>query len=357
MSFLDLARVQDNLFYFRDMSLHKHALIRYRIIDSMLRNKYKPYPTIEDIRAKCEDSLFGSDWGDHISISTIEKDFRAMRLDAELGFFAPIKFSRIHMGYSYSDEEYTIHSIPLKSEDIDAIKFASNTLMNFRESPMFAQFRFAIEKIFDRLNISSDVQDERIEKIVQFDSYPNYPGKEFLQDLYTSIKEYHQIEIVYKRFNSGEKSKRKVHPYLLKEYKHRWYLIAYTPSKKGLATYALDRIHALNILDDDFILDPGFDALKFFKYAFGITKIEDDFSNVVLKFSSSQKGYLITQPLHSSQKLISEDDSSFTLELQVYLTYELMERILSYGEDVIVIEPEELKDTVCKRLLKALEQY
>jgi predicted DNA-binding transcriptional regulator YafY len=222
---------------------------------------------------------------------------------------------------------------------------------------MFAQFRFAIEKIFDRLNISSDVQDERIEKIVQFDSYPNYPGKQFLQDLYTSIKEYNQIEIVYKRFNSDEKSKRLVYPYLLKEYKHRWYLIAYAPAKKGFATYALDRIHAINLLDNNFIIDSTFDPLRFFKYAFGITKVDDDFSNVVLKFSLSQKGYLITQPLHASQRLISEDDNSFTLQLQVYITYELIERVLSYGEDVVVIEPEELKKTVYKRLLKALEQY
>lgn len=357
MSFLDLTRVQVNLFYFRDMSLHKHALIRYRIIDSMLRNKYKPYPSIEEIRAKCEDSLFGSDWGEHISMSTIEKDFRAMRMDTELGFLAPIKFSRIHMGYFYSDEEYTIHSIPLKSEDIDAIKFASNTLMNFRESPMFAQFRFAIEKIFDRLNITSDVQDERIDRIVQFDSFPNYPGKEFLQDLYSSIKDYRQIEIVYKRFNSDEQSKRLVHPYLLKEYKHRWYLIAFSPSKKGLATYALDRIHALTVLDSNFIIDPSFDPLRFFKYAFGITKVDDEFFRVVLRFSSSQKGYLITQPLHVSQKLISEDENSFTLELQVYLTYELIERILSYGEEVVVVEPEELKKVVYNRLLSAIHRY
>jgi predicted DNA-binding transcriptional regulator YafY len=41
----------------------------------------------------------------------------------------------------------------------------------------------------------------------------------------------------------------------------------------------------------------------------------------------------------------------------VYITYELIERVLSYGEDVVVIEPEELKKTVYKRLLKALEQY
>ena len=339
------------------MSLHKHALIRYRIIDSMLRNKYKPYPGIEEIRAKCEDSLFGSDWGDHISISTIEKDFRAMRMDAELGFFAPIKFSRVNMGYYYADEEYTIHSIPLKTEDIDAIKFASNTLMNFRESPMFSQFRFAIEKIFDRLNISSDVQDDRIEKLVQFDSYPNYPGKEYLKHIYKALKGYRQIEIVYKRFNSPQPYNRVVHPYLLKEYKHRWYLIAYVEVKKGLATYALDRIHSLKTLEDDFITQPDFDPLQFFKYAFGITKVDNDFFKVLLKFSSNQKGYLLTQPLHSSQKIISENEKSFTLELKVYLTYELVERILGYGEDVVVVKPKELKDIVYKRLLKAIGQY
>ncbi len=339
------------------MSLHKHALIRYRIVDSMLRNRFKPYPTIEEIRAKCEDSLFGSDWGEHISISTIEKDFRAMRTDAELGFFAPIKFSRVHMGYHYADEEYTIHSIPLKSEDIDAIKFASNTLMNFRESPIFSQFRFAIEKIFDRLNISSDAQDERIDKIVQFDSYPNYPGKEFLQDLYIAIKQYQQIEIEYERFNSNNKSRRIVHPYLLKEYRHRWYLIGYVDSKKGLSTYALDRMVSLEVLEDSFVMESSFDPEQFFKYSFGITHSNEQFFNVVLKFPSHQKGYLTTQPLHSSQKIISEDNDGFTVELEVYLTYELIEKVLSYGEDVLVLKPNELRDVVHKRLLKAVQLY
>ena len=229
--------------------------------------------------------------------------------------------------------------------------------MNFRESPMFAQFRFAIEKIFDRLNISSDVQDERIDKIVQFDSYPNYPGKEFLQDLYTAIKEYRQINISYKRFGSAKSNKRIIHPYLLKEYKHRWYLVAYVDAKRALSTYALDRIQSLNVLDDDFIVDSSFNPLQFFKYSFGITQVDCDFFKVLLKFSSAQKGYLITQPLHASQKVVAEDNDSLTIELEVYITYELVERILSYGEDVAVIQPKELKDIVFKRLLKAVKQY
>ena len=250
------------------MSLHKHALIRYCIIDAMLRNQYNPYPSIEDIRSKCEDSLFGSDWGDHISISTIEKDFKAMRTDAELGFFAPIKYSRIYNGYFYTEEEYTIHNIPLKNEDIEAIKFASNTLMNFRESPMFAQFRFAIEKIFDRLNISSDVQDNRLDKLVQFDALPNYPGKEFLQPLYTAIKDYHQVELVYKRFNSNKESRRVIHPYLLKEYKHRWYLVGFVEDKDSLSTYALDRMVSVDLKEEDFIVQQNFNPEEFFKFSY-----------------------------------------------------------------------------------------
>jgi predicted DNA-binding transcriptional regulator YafY len=323
----------------------------------MLRNKYNSFPSIEVIRSKCEDSLFGSDWGDHISISTIEKDFKAMRSDEELGFFAPIKYSRIEHGYYYTEEDYTIHNIPLKNEDIEAIKFASNTLMNFRESPMFAQFRFAIEKIFDRLNISSNVQDERLDKLVQFDSFPNHPGKEFLQPLYTAIKDYHQVELVYKRFNSNEESRRVVHPYLLKEYKHRWYLIGYVEEKESLSTYALDRMVDVKLKEEDFIIQSSFDPESFFKYSFGITQNDEKSFKVQLKFPSHQKGYLLTQPLHESQQILKESEKSFLLQLEVYITYELIERILGYGDNVTVIEPVVLKEKIAERLKLALANY
>jgi predicted DNA-binding transcriptional regulator YafY len=323
----------------------------------MLRNKYNSFPTIEVIRSKCEDSLFGSDWGDHISISTIEKDFKAMRSDEELGFFAPIKYSRIEHGYYYTEEDYTIHNIPLKNEDIEAIKFASNTLMNFRESPMFAQFRFAIEKIFDRLNISSNVQDERLDKLVQFDSFPNHPGKEFLQPLYTAIKDYHQVELVYKRFNSNTESRRIIHPYLLKEYKHRWYLIGYVEEKSSLSTYALDRMLFVELKEEDFIIQSGFYPESFFKYSFGITQNDEKSFKVQLKFPSHQKGYLLTQPLHESQQILKESEKSFLLQLEVYITYELIERILGYGDNVTVIEPVVLKEKIAERLKLALANY
>ena len=55
----------------------KHALIRYRIIDKALRNKYNPFPSKKKFRELCEEALFGSDEGANICDSTIEKDLFA----------------------------------------------------------------------------------------------------------------------------------------------------------------------------------------------------------------------------------------------------------------------------------------
>jgi predicted DNA-binding transcriptional regulator YafY len=323
----------------------------------MLRNKYRPFPSIEEIRAKCEDSLFGSDWGDHISISTIEKDFKTMRNDEELDFFSPIKYSKKEDGYYYTDDTYTIHNIPLKPDDIDAIKFASNTLMSFRESPLFTQFRFAIEKIFDRLNISSEVQDERLDNLVQFDSYPDFPGNDYLQPLYSAIKDYKKVKIWYQRFNSAKPSVRVYHPYLLKEYKYRWYVIGFSEDKNQIVTYALDRIEKIVSLEKDFIIQSSFNADTFFKYSFGITQVDNEPQKIRLKFLSAQKGYIETQALHDTQKIIKETSTYFILELTVLVTYELLERIMSYGENVEVIAPESLRETVFSRYREALKKY
>jgi hypothetical protein len=75
------------------MPANKYALLRYRIIDRCLTNPARPFPSKEALRLACEEALYGSD-GEHISISTIEKDLWAMRNESELGYHAPIAYHR-----------------------------------------------------------------------------------------------------------------------------------------------------------------------------------------------------------------------------------------------------------------------
>lgn len=72
----------------------KNALIRFRIIDRALRNKYNPYPSKAALREACEDALYGSVDGANICDSTIEKDMFAMKIEHD----APIKYSKNSVG-------------------------------------------------------------------------------------------------------------------------------------------------------------------------------------------------------------------------------------------------------------------
>ena len=83
----------------------KNALIRYRILDRAIGNKYNPYPNKQQLRELCEEDLFGSTNGSHICDSTIEKDLFAMKMEHD----APIKYSRKHHGYYYTDENYSLN--------------------------------------------------------------------------------------------------------------------------------------------------------------------------------------------------------------------------------------------------------
>ncbi|MFT4681875.1 MAG: putative DNA-binding transcriptional regulator YafY, partial [Flavobacteriales bacterium] len=206
------------------MPANKYALLRYRIIDDCLTNKRKRFPTKEDIQYACEQALYGSS-GERVSISTIEKDLWAMKNEGDLGFYAPIVYSKLEKGYHYEDEDYTIKEISLSHEEKDAIRFAANTLFQFKDLSIFDQFGSAIQKIFDRLNISPEMQDEAIERYVQFESTPVAKGSELLPIILQSIKDARSIRFTYHSFQDDSTTDRKFHPYLLKEYRNRWYVI------------------------------------------------------------------------------------------------------------------------------------
>ncbi|MFN2424379.1 MAG: WYL domain-containing protein, partial [Cryomorphaceae bacterium] len=73
------------------MPANKYALLRYRIIDRCISNRFKPYPDKAALRRACEEELYGSE-GDYISESTIDKDLYAMRNEINLGYHAPIAY-------------------------------------------------------------------------------------------------------------------------------------------------------------------------------------------------------------------------------------------------------------------------
>ncbi len=336
------------------MSRIKNAQIRYRIIDRCISNKYNPFPTKEDLRRACEEAIYGSDEGSDICDSTIEKDLRAMRMELD----APIKYSKIDKGYFYSDPNYSIDKIPLSEDDIEAIRFASNTLMQFRDVGLFKQFGFAIDKIFDRVHISNNPADDSVENFVQFETvHDTARGNEMLPDFLKAIKEKIVVSFLYTSYVSEKTKLRTVLPLLLKEYRNRWYLICFSLDKKKVMTFGLDRMEEFKLSEENYYKAIDFNPDHYFKNSIGITANESEPDHVVFKIDKVGSKYIISQPLHSSQELIKEGNNRNTFSLSVIVSEELKRTILSYGSQIEVLKPKSLRSEIRNAVLEMNDIY
>ena len=330
------------------MPANKYALLRYRIIDRCLTNPGKPFPTKEDLREACEEALYGSN-GEHISISTIEKDLWAMRNETELGYLAPIEYHRDERGYHYTEEGYSINDVQLNDDDLDAIRFATKTLIQFRDLPIFQQFDQALGKIADRLAVAPDLDTRGMNEFIQFESTPHAAGSEHLAPLLQAIRSRRVIHLDYQKFTATQSppSTYALHPHLLKEYRNRWYLLAWDPLKAQMRTFGCDRITAVAIQSEEkFQPQSEFNAQSYFQHALGITVIGDGApEQVTFECDLRLAKYLRSQPLHHSQQLDESSDQAL-VTLTVMPTFELLQWLQAHASEITVLKPAHVREAI-----------
>jgi predicted DNA-binding transcriptional regulator YafY len=323
----------------------KNALIRYRIIDRMIRNPYKTYPSKSDLREACEESLFGSTYGDHICDSTIEKDLFTMRMEHD----APIKYSRKHEGYFYEDPDYTINDIPLSEDELESIRFAVQTLQQFQEVPYFKEFGSAIDKIATRVAVAGTEGNET-SAFIGFETAYSSIGNQWLPLLLTAIQEKKTCHFTYASFKSGIAKERNVLPVYLKEYRNRWYLISFDLEKSDWITYALERMDGLVVNEVQHLLKEAFNPSSFFAETIGITTEKKAAERIELRVNDIASKYIESQPLHSSQEKIGTNQ--FVLTVQI--NEELIRTLLGFMGELQIISPAHLVQTWNERIQKQL---
>ena len=385
------------------MPSNKYALLRYRVIDRSINHPTRPYPTKEDLRVACEEALYGSS-GERISLSTIEKDLWSMRNEGDLGYYAPILYSATHRGYHYEDPNYSINDVNLSTSDLQSLRFAAMTLVQFQDAPVFRQYQEAIGKIFDRVSFvdgaasgassknPSDGSPGGVGQFVQFEQAPKTLGTRFFDPLLEALEHKLQVQLSYRKFSSdqaawlpdNELPLRTVSPYLLKEYRNRWYLIAHElpqtneelaqktsggakqVGKKGVGaikTFAFDRIAELTLTASHFERDPSFNSSRYFSHSIGITAGLEAATTVAWEAAPLLAHYLDTQPLHLSQRALGPGTSSASApgwkryEMEVHLTYELQQIFLGFGAEVRVLAPAPLVQQICTAIESARSHY
>lgn len=168
-------------------------------------------------------------------------------------------------------------------------------------------------------------------------------GLEHFYFLVKSIISKTYIKFNYQKYDSDEQKFYEIAPYALKESRHRWYVIGVKKGENELRSFGLDRIFNLAQIDGNF--KPKFNIEEInahFANSFAMFT-DGEVENVVLKFDKRDGNYIKSFPIHDSQKILSEDEKSVTLSLQIRITLDFMMELMSRAWSVEVLEPISLR--------------
>ena len=297
---------------------------RYLLI--LRKLKVKPYSSYEELKGYIENQLeYLQMQDDTLSIGfskrTLQRDIREIRNT----FGIDIEYSKTAKGYfiSQSDMEN----------------------MNFQR--MIEAF-----DMFNSLNLAQDLTPFiHLEK-------RRPQGTENLYGLLHAIKNKFQIKFSYQKFWDDEICLRTVEPYALIEFKNRWYLLANDLKDLTIKSFALDRFSSLNIIGKKFQFPADFNVTEYFKHCFGIIRPDKAKpQEVILSFDAFQGKYIKSLPLHESQVINQDNEDELLIGLTIYVTHDFIMEILSYGESVKVIKPDNLIIDIKTSYQDALNLY
>jgi len=336
------------------MSSFKHPQLRYKILDKCFRNTARRY-FMEDLIRECERALVQIDANaGHVSRRQIFDDITFMESDA--GW--KINLERIKDGkrtyYRYFDPAFSIFKMPLTEADLLQLQSAIQMLSHFEGMPQFSW----LDEMVTRLQYYLPENVER-EVYISFDNNPFLQGIERLSDFFYAIKYRKVLQITYQDFNASKPYVLTIHPYFLKQYNNRWFLLGlnYEAAQPNWVL-ALDRIKGFQELANISYVPSTINWNEYFDDMIGVSRKSDaKVSDVILHIYGSSRNYVRTKAIHGSQKLRILSQEILEVRLKIIINYELEQTLLSFGENLTVIEPLCLAEKICSRHHLALKKY
>lgn len=353
------------------MPVNKNAMTRYKILDELLSSRYHNY-SLDDLTEEVSNRMTDiyPDFNGVVR-RTIEKDIYYLECEGPFSveierYTAPSYNREKQKSYNkqclrYAIPAFSIFKKDMTSDEENLLREALSLLGQFDGLPNLD----ALEGL--RLGVGVK-QNER--KIISFTKNP-LANSTILGELFTSISQKQVIEIYYHKFgNSNTQHRINLYPYYLKEYNRRWFLFACTETDKKMLCFGLDRIDKINPIPSHKYIDYDGNIDELFEDIIGVTLYEDSpLYIIVFWVSDFSKDYVMTKPLHESQKNVSSDkiktlrntyttlkDGMF-LQIECRFNYELIRELSSFGKDIMVLEPSIIQDKVWERIHEMNDCY
>lgn len=310
---------------------------RYKQLDRLLRcgNGY----TLNDIIVRLDDD---------ISKRTLQRELAKLEKPPYNMEFVQDMYRGKEKIIRYKDTTKSLFDIQDEMQHrFNSVKSALDELSGI---PQYDWMKYLFVELSN--NTSLDAQS-----VISFDNNYDLVGLEHLAKLTKSIVHKCPLKLVYKTFR-GHKLCVNIHPYHLRQYNNRWFLLCKTEGKETISTYALDRIKSITDSSIRYV-DTEVDFEEWFDDVIGVTVSDSEIQDVLIRVKKDRYGYIKTKPLHHSQTEIKEliESDHVYIKIKVRMNNELVTTLISYGADLEVLQPAVLRNQIKEIVLQMYSVY
>ena len=226
------------------------------MLDKCFSDKYHKY-FIEDLVEKVNDALEDSGM-QPVSKRQVYADIDFMKsID---GWKAPIESvqygKRKYLTYAY---DFSIMETPVTEMEIEQLEALITSLSRLQGIPMYDWIDELLLNLRHRFGLrSEDTQ------LISFEQNRDMQGLRYLSDIINCTIKRKPIAITYHPFGK-DILQWTIHPYYLKQYNNRWFLLGYNAEYEDISIIPLDRIKSLEIADLPFIRNLDFNFEAYFR--------------------------------------------------------------------------------------------
>jgi len=334
------------------MSINKLALIRYKTIDNCLQNRYRKW-TLDDLVAACSEAVYEYEGiAKGVSRRTVQMDLQNMR-SSKLGYNAPIVVNDKKY-YSYEEKGFSITNTPLTQQDLGTLTEVLGVLQQFKGFGYFEELNGMVTRLEDKLIR----QQQKGKSFIEFEKNELLRGLNYIDPLHKAITGKKVVDIAYQSFRNKVLQQIVFSPWLLKEYRNRWFVLGAARKGKRIMLLALDRIEGVDEVDNERPMKPPFDVTTYFADTIGVSKaVGQKPVTVVFKVIPDHVPYVATKPLHHTQTILKEEPDGTIFSVHVIWNFELERELLGFGEFLRVLGPRRLVAKMMKRMQDAMEKY
>lgn len=327
------------------MAQGKNAYIRYKVLDRCFRDSRRHY-YMEDLVEACNEELYNYD-GSSVSERTIREDIHFMQRQAGGGVPLERKMDGHRAYYMYYDRNFSIQNLPMSQSEAEMLSDTIQMLSRFKGLPNQEWLNATLVQMKSTFNIG-----QAKASYVSFSQNEDLKGLKYFIPLYEAITSQHVVSLEYHQFGRPSYN-RIIHPYQLRQYNNRWFLVGKEPTLSEmlpLVVVPLDRIDDYKILEKETYSPMIGDIDDYFKDIVGVSlRFEEPCQHIVFKAYHPTDSYIVTKPIHHSQRVVERHEDHTILSLELIPTYEFETIMLTYADKCEILEPLDLRKKIKER--------